>query len=439
MKQFLAIDIGASSGRHIVGHLENGEPVTREVYRFPNGAAEKDGGLYWDTEALFSHVVEGIRRAMAECGEITSLAIDTWGVDYVLLGGDRELAPCSSYRSHRTEAVIGKVHALVPFEELYAHTGIQFQPFNTVYQLYADKEAGLLERATDFLMMPEYLSWRLTGVKKKEYTNATTGGLVNAGTGAFDAEICGKLGYPARLFGELCPPGTPVGRLLPGIAEKAGGQTEVVLCASHDTASAVEGIPPEARDMPYLSSGTWSLFGVRAAKPVLTEESRRANYTNEGGAGYIRYLKNIMGLWLVQSLRAELCPGKDYGTIAEEARASAYEGLIDADDACFLSPESMKGAFDAYLAAHGQPAPRAESDYFRCAFASLAKSYAAALSELEKLTGKKYGGLCIVGGGAKNTFLNELTERACGVKVHAYPIEATALGNLKIQAKIQGE
>ena len=155
--------------------------------------------------------------------------------------------------------------------------------------------------------------------------------------------------------------------------------------------------------------------------------------------GTVRFLKNIMGLWRVQSLRAELCPGKDYGTIAEEARASAYEGLIDADDACFLSPESMTGAFDAYLAAHGQPAPRAESDYFRCAFASLAKSYAAALSELEKLTGKKYGGLCIVGGGAKNTFLNELTERACGVKVHAYPIEATALGNLKIQAKIQGE
>ena len=435
MKQYLAIDIGASSGRHIVGHIEGGEMVTREVYRFPNGAVEREGGLYWDTEALFSHVVEGIRRAMAECGEIASVAIDTWGVDYVLLSGDKEIAPCSSYRSDRTAAAIEKVHKVVPFEELYAHTGIQFQPFNTVYQLYTDKEAGLLEKATDFLMVPEYLSWKLTGIKKKEYTNATTTGLIDAEKGVFDREICDRLGLPARLFGELSAPGTAVGSLLPEIAEKVGGQTEVVLCASHDTASAVEGVPAEAQDMPYLSSGTWSLFGVRAPRPLLSEESRKANYTNEGGVGYIRYLSNIMGLWIVQSLRKELCPEKDFGTIAQEARSSRFEPVVEANDPIFLAPESMKGAFDSYLSAHGQPLPQEVCDYFNCAFRSLAQSYAVALSELEKLTGKTYGGLCIVGGGAKNGYLNELTEQACRVKVHAYPIEATALGNLKIQSE----
>lgn len=248
-------------------------------------------------------------------------------------------------------------------------------------------------------------------------------------------EVVKRLGLPQRLFGHLDAPGTEVGALKEEIAKEVGGQTTVVLCASHDTASAVEGIPDDSVNMPYLSSGTWSLFGVRLKEPILTEKSCEANYTNEGGVGYIRFLKNIMGLWLVQSLRKELCPDKSFGDIAAEAQQGTYAETIDADDWRFLAPESMKGAFDEYLRENGRPLPEKTSDYFRCAFMSLANSYAKAMRELEKITGEKYKGLCIVGGGAKNGFLNELTERACGVKVHAIPIEATAFGNLKIQMK----
>ena len=419
MKIYLAIDIGASSGRHIAGWMEKGEIKTEELYRFPNGVTERDGHLTWDVDALLFHVKRGIALAKEKYPQIESLSVDTWGVDYVLMKGDEEVRPCYAYRDGRTEAGIPKVHEKIAFSALYRRTGIQFQPFNTVYQLCADKEARRLEGVTDFLMIPEYLMYKLCGVKSHEYTNATTGGMVSAETGEYDPAIIEALGLPKQLFRKLQQPGTVIGEY-EGI--------RVVLCATHDTGSAVEGIPMD-EDAPYISSGTWSLLGVKTAKPITNEASMLANWSNEGGVGYNRYQKNIMGMWLVNRLRAELCPEKPWGEITAEAEASPFEETVDANAPCFLAPESMKAAFDAALPVK----PRTVGDYFRCAYRSLALSYMNAVQELQHNTGKHYDRIYIVGGGAKNAFLNRLTEEASGKRVIALPIEATAIGNLKIQ------
>ena len=422
MKHYLAIDIGASSGRHIAGWTENGELKIEEVYRFPNGVTESDGHLTWDIDALTAHVKTGIEKARERFSNIVSLSVDTWGVDYVLLKGDETVYPCYAYRDSRTEAVFGEVHDLIPFSELYRRTGIQFQPFNSIYQLYADKADGRLEGVTDFLMIPEYLMYRLCGVKSHEYTNATTGGMVSAETGEYDPAIIKALDLPEGLFHKLQQPGTVIGEY-EGI--------KVVLCATHDTGSAVEGIPM-TEDAPYISSGTWSLLGVKTPKPLTDAASQAANWSNEGGVGYNRYQKNIMGMWLVNRLRAELCPDKPFGEIVAEAEASSFEETVDANAQCFLAPESMKAAFDAALSLH----PQTAGDYFRCAYMSLALSYRDAVQELEHNTGRHYDSIYIVGGGAKNQFLNRLTEEAGGKKVIALPIEATAIGNLKIQIQV---
>ena len=423
MKRYLAIDIGASSGRHIVGWTESGELKTEEVYRFPNGVTEQDGHLTWDIDALTAHVKAGIEKARERFGEIESLSIDTWGVDYVLLRGDQEVRPCYAYRDSRTEAVISRVHEKISFTRLYRHTGIQFQPFNTIYQLYADKEAGRLAGVTDFLMIPEYLLYKLCGVKSHEYTNATTGGMVSAETGEYDEAIIDALGLPRHLFHKLQQPGTVLGEY-EGI--------RCLLCATHDTGSAVEGIPMEV-DAPYISSGTWSLLGVKTAKPITNEGSELANWSNEGGVGYNRYQKNIMGMWIVNQLRAELCPDTDWGSIIAQAEKSRFEETVDANAQAFLAPKSMKEAFDEAL----KTAPQSMCDYFRCAYRSLALSYMNAIHELQHNTGKHYNQLYIVGGGAKNTFLNRLTAEATGKEVIALPIEATAIGNLKIQMEVK--
>ena len=430
MNCYLAIDIGASSGRHIVGWKENGRIQTREVYRFPNGVENREGHLVWDIDALFASVKAGIREAFAQFPGIVSLSIDTWGVDYVLLQGDAEVLPCYAYRDSRTQAVIPQVHEKIPFSQLYARTGCQFQPFNTVYQLYDDKLKGRLENVTDMLMMPEYLLYKLSGVKAREFTNATTMGMINARTLEFDWEIIGALALPPQLFPKLSQPGTKLGRLLPEIAAEVGGDCDVALCATHDTGSAVEGIPMEGNH-PYISSGTWSLLGVKTPKPITGPESEKANYSNEGGVGYNRYQKNIMGMWLVNELQRELCPELTFPQIVEEAQKSSCDILVDANAPAFLAPESMKKAFDAATSG----ALKTMGDYFRCAYRSLAVSYCQALEELERNTGLQYDKLYIVGGGAKNQFLNHLTAEATGKEVIALPIEATALGNLTVQMK----
>lgn len=430
MKNYcLAIDIGASGGRHIVGYKDNGRILTDEVYRFPNAVDHSPFGAVWDTERLFSCVVEGIRLAFLKYPRIRSLAIDTWGVDYVLMKGDKALCPCRAYREPGTEKAIKAVHARVPFETLYARTGIQFQPFNTIYQLSRDALNGLTTEATDFLMLPEYLAYRLTGRKLKEYTNATTTGLVNAGSGKFDKEIIKELDFlPEKLFGELSVAGERVGRLLPEIVAAVGRDAEVVLCPTHDTASAVEAVEG---DGPYISSGTWSLLGIKSDRALTDRKSMESNWSNEGGVGYIRYQKNIMGMWLVQSLRKELCPDVGYAEIAAMAEQSSFAGVADVYDEKFLAPRSMR---EALASSFGKgAAPETEKDFFRAAYNSLAAGYAKGLKELRENTGKNYDEITIVGGGAKNAFLNALTASACSVKVNALPIEATAAGNLKTQ------
>lgn len=422
MKYFLAIDIGASSGRHILGWREDGKLQTREVYRFPNGVQQKDGHLVWDIDNLEWQVRKGIDLALESCPEIASLSIDTWGVDYVLLKDGQPIYPVYAYRDSRTEAVIPKVHEKIPFSELYRRTGCQFQSFNSIYQLYDDLERGRLEQADELLMIPEYLLYRLCGVPAREYTNATTMGLVNAQTHEFDTEILKTLGCPKRLFPMLSQPGMKLGSYK-GIT--------CMLCATHDTGSAVEGIPMKGNE-PYISSGTWSLLGVKTPMPITDAESMEANYSNEGGVGYNRYQKNIMGMWLVNELKRELCPEMPFPEIVKAAQGSNCEILVDANAPEFLAPKSMKAAFDEKSA----NALQTVGDYFRCAYRSLADSYRKALSELERNTGKTYEQLYIVGGGAKNAFLNRLTEEATGKQVIALPIEATALGNLKVQMEV---
>lgn len=422
MKYYLAIDIGASSGRHIVGFKENKQIKTEEVYRFNNGVIEENGHLVWDIDYLLDEVKKGIDIAISKY-QIESLSIDTWGVDYVLMDKDKEIKPVYAYRDNRTLDVIDKVHSIIPFNDLYLHTGCQFQPFNTIYQFYVDKLNGRLDKATDYLMIPEYLLYKLCGTKVNEFTNATTTGLINHETLTYDNEIIEKLELPKHLFKKLSQPKTIIGEYK-GI--------KVVLCATHDTGSAVEGIPMVGNE-PYISSGTWSLLGIKTNKPITTLDSMKANYSNEGGVNYNRYQKNIMGMWLINELKKELCPNTSFNEIVKLAKESNFNETIGANDADFLAPKSMKEAFDKHL----NSKPNSNGDYFKCAYESLAKSYKEAIDELEKNTNTKYESIYIVGGGAKNDYLNSLTEKYTNKKVIALPIEATALGNLKIQMEIK--
>lgn len=425
MKYYLAIDIGASSGRHIIGWKENGELCTQEVYRFSNGVVPSDGHLIWDISSLFENIQKGIDAALQSFPVIESLSIDTWGVDYVLMNGEQEILPCYAYRDTRTEAVIPKLHEIIPFSDLYQITGSQFQSFNTIYQLYADQLCGRLENATDYLMMPEYLMYKLCGAKVHEYTNATTTGMIAASTGCFSEEIIEKLKFPPHLFTPPHKPGEIIGSYK-GI--------KVVLCATHDTGSAVEGIPMEGNEL-YISSGTWSLLGVKTPLPICDKNSEAANYSNEGGVNYNRYQKNIMGMWLVNRLKDELCPDETFPEIVRQAQNSDCNLKVDANAAAFLSPVSMKEAFDQAIG----EASLTKYDYFKIAYVSLAESYKAAIQEVEQNTGNTYQKLYIVGGGAKNQYLNELTQKATGKEVIALPIEATAIGNLKIQMEVSYE
>ena len=434
MKKFLAIDIGASSGRHIVGYDDGGELVTREVYRFENKMDECDGHLVWDIARLLSEVKEGIRRTIREFPDVVSMSIDTWGVDYVLMRGDEEILPAYAYRDGRTEVAIDEVHKIISHEELYRRTGIQFMSFNSIYQLYADKLAGRLDGATDFLMIPEYLMYKLTGRRIKEYTNATTGSIVNAESGEIDREIFDRLGLPTDLIAPLYMPGELIGGFTDEVRAEVGGNIDVVLCATHDTASAVEAIEMK-ENAPYISSGTWSLLGVKTDGAITDEASRASGYSNEGGVGYNRYQINITGMWIIQSLRRELCPEKSYAEIEKMAVESEYKECFNVNDEVFLAPASMSGAIREQIAKSGRKTPVEIADYFSAAYVSLAKGYERAICDLERNTGRTYDYIYIVGGGAKNVYLNELTEAATGKRVIALPIEATAIGNLRAQMK----
>lgn len=427
---YLAIDIGASSGRHILGSVENGKLVLNEIYRFENGLNDENGTLVWDIDKLFAEVKAGI----AKCKELgitpETVSIDTWGVDYVLLDRElKEILPAVSYRDSRTEKSAKAVLDIVSQKELYAKTGIQRQNYNTVYQLYADKQSGKLDKAEHFLMIPEYLSFKLTGVIKREYTNASTTNLVNAQSKTWDFEIIEKLGLPAKIFEPLNMPGTVVGELKPDIAEGIGFNTTVVLCPSHDTASAVAACPINNESV-YISSGTWSLIGTESDYPVLSDEALEANFTNEGGIEYkFRFLKNIMGMWLFQNIRKNIDKKFSYDEMMHLAEQSTFCELVDPNDSRFLAPDNM---VDAVREALGKPElPLA--DVLSCVYNSLAHSYKRAIEEIEHISGKRINSVNIVGGGSRDMYLNRLTSEVTGKKVYIGLMEATATGNLMSQ------
>ena len=427
---YLAVDIGASGGRHILGWVEDGRIALEEVYRFKNGMTERNGARCWDHEALVANVIAGMKKC-AELGRIPSfMGIDTWGVDFALLDENGQLlGDTVGYRDRRTEGMDALVEKAISPAELYSKTGIQKQIFNTVYQLMALKtqSPALLERADALLMMPDYLNYRLTGVKHQEYTNATTTGMLNVKSGAWDVDLMERLGYPKHLFGALSMPGETVGTLLPDVAREVGYDLTVLHAPSHDTASAVLAVPLSSEKACYISSGTWSLFGCEHPRAIVTDEARGFNFTNEGGyEKRYRFLKNIMGLWIIQSVKAE-AGDYSFGELSDMARSVGETDLrIDVNHKSFLAPDSMLEAIRAYC---GRPDLPLE-ELLCCVYHSLAESYAQTLGELAECVGCRPDVLHIVGGGSRDGYLNELTARACGIPVLAGPTEATALGNL---------
>ena len=430
MTYYLAIDIGASSGRHILGYIDNGRLKLEEIHRFENYITNQNGTLVWDIEHLVSEVKKGIAKCK-EIGKIPcTVAIDTWGVDYVLLDESKqEILPAVSYRDSRTNRVINKVESIISAEELYLKTGIQKQNFNTIYQLYADKLSGRLEDAKHFLMIPAYLSYKLTGIIKNEYTNATTTGMVNADTKQWDYEIIDKISLPKHLFGTLDTPCTVIGNFTKEMQDYSGFDSTVIFAPSHDTASAVCACPIDDNSV-YISSGTWSLIGVESLNPIVNEKSMAANFANEGGIDYrFRFLKNYMGMWLFQNVKKNLNNEFSYDDMMRLAMQSKRFEMLDTNAPDFLAPENMINAIRSYLKNESIPIEVVINSVYH----SLAQSYKNAIDEIEKLAGKTIDNIFIVGGGSKDTYLNELTAQYTGKKVVTGLSEATATGNLLSQ------
>lgn len=436
-RYYLAIDIGASSGRHMLASMKDGKMQLEEVYRFPNGMDDKNGTLCWNVERLFTEIKNGLKKCK-EIGKLpVSMAIDTWGVDYVLLDkDDRILGDTVGYRDSRTEGMDEKVYEVIPQDELYARTGIQKQIFNTVYQLMAVKESHpeYLEQAESILMIPDYFHFLLTGVKKNEYTNATTGQLVSPKTNDWDYEMIDMLGYNSKMFRPVSMPGTVVGEFTEEVQKEVGFNCTVVLPATHDTGSAVLAVPTNDDDAVYISSGTWSLMGIERKEADCSMESMKANFTNEGGYDHrFRYLKNIMGLWMIQSVKKEFTEDLSFAQICEMASKETISSIVDCNDDCFLAPKSMIKAVQDFCRGTGQQVPETVGEISSVIYNSLAKCYGDTVKEIEEITGKKYSTIYVVGGGSNAGYLNELTAKYTGKKVSAGPSEATAIGNVIVQ------
>ncbi len=436
-RYYLAVDIGASSGRHMLASMKDGKMQLEETYRFPNGMDDKNGTLCWDVDRLFAEIKNGLKKCK-ELGKIpVSMAIDTWGVDYVLLDkDDRILGDTVGYRDSRTEGMDEKVYEVIPQEELYARTGIQKQIFNTVYQLMAVKESHpeYLEQAESILMIPDYFHFLLTGVKKNEYTNATTGQLVSPKTNDWDYELIEMLGYNPEMFRPVSMPGTVVGDFTEEVQKEVGFNCTVVLPATHDTGSAVLAVPTNDDDAVYISSGTWSLMGIEREEADCSVESMKANFTNEGGYDHrFRYLKNIMGLWMIQSVKKEFTEDLSFAQICEMASKETIPSIVDCNDDCFLAPKSMIQAVQDFCRRTGQQVPETVGEISSVIYNSLAKCYGDTVQEIEEITGKKYSAIYVVGGGSNAGYLNELTAKYTGKKVSAGPSEATAIGNVIVQ------
>ena len=445
MQYYLAIDIGASSGRHILGSIQDGKIILEEVYRFSNGMEEKNGHLCWNHERLFAEIIAGMKK----CGEIgkipVSVGIDTWGVDFVLLDEDNQvIGDIVGYRDSRTNGMDEELYKNVITEDaLYERTGIQKAIYNTIYQLYALKQQNpeQLEAAKTFLMTPNYFNFLLCGEKGNEYTLATTTQLVNPQTKDWDKELLAMIGVDASIMAPIAMPKTVVGEVTGDIAEKIGYSCKVVLPGCHDTASAVLSVPANDDDFLYISSGTWSLMGMERMEADCSQKSKEANFTNEGGFDYrFRYLKNIMGLWMIQSVKKELKDAYSFAELCELAeKEEKPSARINVDDVRFLAPDNMIEEIQQYCKEHKEPVPHTPGELAACIYNSLADAYAGVVREMESLTGRTFGRIHIVGGGSNAEYLNQLTANATKKPVHAGPTEATAIGNIAAQMLRTGE
>ncbi|MFG2647935.1 rhamnulokinase family protein [Streptomyces sp. NPDC048436] len=449
--RFAAVDLGASSGRVMVAQAGPDTLTLREAHRFPNRPVRTAGTLHWDILTLYAGVLDGLRAAcLADPAPLTSIGIDGWAVDYGLLDADGDLLGNPvHYRDTRTEGIAAKAWATVPATELYAATGVQYAPFNTLYQLMAARESAQLASAKQLLLIPDLLTYWLTGELGTELTNASTTQLMDPGTGGWSHEVATRLGIDLSLFAPLRHPGDPAGHLLPQVLEDTGlsvpgrAPVPVTAVASHDTASAVAAVPATTDNFAYICTGTWSLAGLELSAPVRTEESRQANFTNELGIdGTVRYLRNIMGLWLLQECLRDWSTGTHTPALEdllrEAAAVPALRSLIDAADPTFLPPGNMPHRIAEACRATGQPVPATPAETTRCILDSLALAHRRAIEDAQRLAGRAVDVVHIVGGGARNALLCQLTADACGLSVVAGPAEAAALGNVLVQARAHG-
>ncbi len=447
--RYLAFDIGAESGRAIIGDLRDGKLTLSEAHRFPNGGVRVKDNLYWDILGLWREIKNGMRAA-AQSGDVAAMGVDTWGVDYALVDQNGDLlANPYCYRDARTDGVLERVCAKLGRERIFEITGIQFMPINTLYQWSVEREhnPGKVDLARRCLMMPDLLHYWMTGVMANEYTIATTSQAFDARARAWSHELLEGVGMPASLFGDVVMPGTKLGQLLPSVRDEAGiNDAAVVLVGSHDTASAVAAVPfaPGSGARAYISSGTWSLVGVEVDQPVINAQALAANVTNEGGVGgKIRLLKNVMGLWLIQRCRAEWkAEGRDYSydQITQMANeASGFPSVVDPNDDAFLHPADMRKAIVQKCQQTHQPVPSTPGEFARLIYASLAQAYRTVIEQIEGLIGQRIETIHVVGGGSRSHILNQLTANVCRRPVIAGPVEGTAIGNVLTQAMGAGE
>lgn len=436
-----AVDLGATSGRVMLGYVEDGMLRLEAVSRFPNGPVPGPGGLHWDFSALYRHIVEGLREAVAREPGLASAGIDSWAVDYGLVEGGEVIGEPFHYRDDRTVRGVERVHAVVPFAELYRRNGLQFLPFNTLYQYVTDRGLADAEVA---LLIPDLVAFLLTGARVAERTNASTTGLVDVRTGRWDLELAERLGIPASLLPALVDPGTALGTLKGAARERIGTALEVVAVGSHDTASAVVAVPLSSPNAAYISCGTWGLVGVELDEPVVTDEAREANFTNEGGVdGRVRFLHNVTGLWLlsetVRAWEAEDGAPIDLPDLLDAA--ASVEGdipLFDADDPRLSAPGDMPARIAGVLEESGMPVPPSRAAFARTIVESIAHAFAGAVGTAARLTGRDVDVVHLVGGGAHNRLLCQATADRSGLPVLAGPVEATAIGNVLIQARAHG-
>jgi len=445
---YTAIDLGAESGRVILGRLRGGRIEIEEIHRFPNGAIKIAGSLRWDVLRIFDEIKTGLRKVAAKRLPVESLSVDSWGLDYVLTGaGQPMLSLPFSYRDARTDDTFAAVLKSPGREPVFAETGVQFLPINTLYQLIAerDRSAHLLGIAYRFLMIADYVNFLLSGVAAVEESLASTTQLYNPVTRRWSERLAEIVGLPGHIFPPLVAPGTRLGPLLPELASEIGiGPVQVIATCSHDTGAAVAAVPASGDDWAYLSSGTWSLIGVELPAPLLDDAALAHNFTNEAGfGGTTRFLKNIVGLWLLQECRREWSrEGHEfnYGTLATQAEhAEPFRSLIDPDDPRFLKPDEMPQKITAFCRETDQPAPETPGQFTRCIYESLALLYRRTLDEIEAVTGRRIARLHIVGGGSQSALLNQFAASATGRAVLAGPVEATALGNVLVQAIALGQ